>query len=421
MFVRAIRKNWPIVVVFFVGSVICAWVYTSRQLKLYEAVAVVQLDPQALMPLGHSAVQESGADSYWSNLEYFATQHQVITSRRVAELVVRKLGLDTDGAFLTNRPAGEGGGIKTTVDNAAENLRARLKVAPIEDSRLARVKYTDADPGRTQRILTAVVDTYVEQNLDTGVAATNKTVEWLETQLTRLKTDLESQEMELHDFKIKYNLLSVSYDDQSNMVRAQIQMLNNDLTALKTRRQAVSARLAALEGIDPSDPGEIPSSELVSNGSLTELRNTYLTAKRETAILKAGGKGESHPTVVANVAQVEATRAALLQELRNIQSGARMDLAAVDRQIGGLGGLYEAARQEALRLNLKELEFSRLQRSKQNTEKLFGMVLERSTESGLSKMMPFNNVRVLDYPLKPTGPIFPKPPANLAIGMAVGL
>ena len=422
VFLRALRKNWSIALVVFVVSSLCAWLYTTNQRKLYQALAVIQLDPQALAPLGHSAVVESGVDGYWSNLEYFATQHQVITSRRVAELVVRKLGLNTDAAFLSNRLAGEESpNAKVSVEVAAETVRSRLKVEPVEDSRLVRVKYTDADPERAQRVLATVVDTYVDQNLDTGLDATNKTVEWLDTQLTRLKSDLEAQEMELHDFKIKYNLLSVSYDDQSNMVRAQIQQLNGELTSLKTRKQAVEARLNALNSVDTKDPSEIPASELFAGGALADLRAEYVKARGAIALLKASGKGENHPETRALTAQADAAREALLQELKNIQNGAQMDLLTVNRQVSGLSGLFKGAQQEALQLNLKELEYSRLHRSKENTEKLFSLVLERSTESGLSKMAPFNNVRVLDRPLKPRVPIYPNNSANLAVGMALGL
>ncbi len=407
----------------FVASVVGMSVYTSNQVRIYEAVATIQLDPQPLTPLGRPGT-ESGADSYWSNQEYFATQYQVITSRRVAELVVKKLGLATDRAFLSNRAATgkeENAATPVPLEAAAEALRARMKVEPVQDSRLARVKCTDSDPARAQRLLQTLIDTYVEQNLDTSMDATNKTVEWLDVQLKRLKSDLESQEMNLHDFKLKYNLLSVSYDDQSNMVRAEIQQLNTALTELKAKKEAVSARLAVVKGIDPQDPGEIPATELVGNDALGTLRNSYVTAKRDLAMLRAGGKDENHPEVQKLSAQVESVRQAIAQELQNIKNGAEIELANVNHQLGGLSSLYETARQEALQLNLKELEYSRLQRSKDSTEKLFGMVLERSTESGLSKMAPFNNVRVLDRPLKPVAPIFPKPAANLALGIVLGL
>jgi polysaccharide biosynthesis transport protein len=420
LLLRAVRKHWPIMLVFFILAVVGASVYTSNQVKIYEAVATIQLDPQPLTPLGHQS-QESGSDSYWSNQEYFATQYQVITSRRVAELVAKKLGLTVDSAFLMNRVGASTAPVRASIEDTAETLRSRLKVEPIEDSRLARVKYTDADPARAQRVLGAVVDTYVEQNLDTSMDATNKTVEWLDTQLTRLKADLESQEMNLHDFKIKYNLLSVSYDDQSNMVRAEIQQLNGSLTDLKAKKEAVSARLAVLKDVDPEDPAEIPTTELVGNSQLGELRKSYLEAKQQLAMLKSGGKGDNHPDVQRASTLAEAARNALTQELGNIKNGAQMELANVNHQLGGLSSLYESARQEALQLNLKELEYSRLQRSKESTEKLFGLVLERSTESGLTKMAPFNNVRVLDRPLMPGVPVFPKTSTNVAVGIALGL
>jgi len=425
---RAVRKHWPIMVLLFVASVVGTSIYTSRQIRIYEAIATVQLDPQPLTPLGHQS-PESGSDSYWSNQEYFATQYQVITSRRVAELVVKKLGLTTDFAFLANLPAGAPSlaaagtavGPGASLEDAAEALRARLKVEPIQDSRLTRVKFSDADPGRAQRLLSAVVDTYVEQNLDTSMDATNKTVEWLDVQLKRLKGDLESQEMTLHDFKLKYNLLSVSYDDQSNMVRAEIQQLNTNLTELKAKKEAVAARLAIVKAVDPQDPGEIPATELVANDALGNLRTAYIAAKRELVMVKAGGKDERHPEVQKLDAQLESARTAIAQELQNIKNGAEIELANVNRQLEGLSSLYAGARKEAMELNLKELEYSRLHRSKENTEKLFGMVLERSTESGLSKLAPFNNVRVLDRPLKPAVPVFPKTATNLAVGIMLGL
>lgn len=422
LILRAVRKHWVILVVTIAVCLLSAWVYTNNQRKIYEAVASVQLDPQPVMPLGNTGSVESGYDNYWSNLEYFATQHQVITSRKIAMLVVGRLGLAKDSAFIANTlPPGPVLARKFTTEEAAEVLRARLKVEPIEDSRLARVKYTDADPARAQRILSAVVDTYVEQNLDSSLAASNKTSDWLDTQLARLKTELESQEMDLHDYKSKYNLLSVSYDDQTNMLRMEIQQLNSNLTAIKSRRESVLARLSVLQKVNLDDPTDVPSSELVTNGALGALRSEYVMAARKRAELLAEGKGEQHPEVRTATSALESTRTALVRELQNVKEGCALDLASVNRELGGLSGLYETAKQQALELNLKELEFSRLRRSKDNTEKLFGMVLERSTESGMSKMMPFNNVRVLDRPLKPIAPIFPKMSANLALGLVAGL
>ncbi|HEX6766178.1 MAG TPA: Wzz/FepE/Etk N-terminal domain-containing protein, partial [Polyangiaceae bacterium] len=418
----AIRKHWVLVVL---GLVLClagASLYTARQTRIFEAAATVQMDPQPLMPLGNQPGKESGPESFWSNQEYFATQHQILTSRKVAAAVVRRLALNRDAYFVAMAdPAKKLAPLNLPVDTAAEILRGRLSVKPISDSRLARVTYRDSDPDRAQRVVAAVVDVYVDQNLDMTLTSATTRAEWLDTQLVKLKTDLESQEMDLHDFKKRNNLLSVSFDDQSNMLRAEIQQLNTTLTELKARQEGVAARLTVLRGINPEDPAMIPQSELLGNVALAPLRASYIQSKKDLERLQALGKGENHPEVQAAAAGVRSSRQALLTELENIRGGVAADLDAVHRELGGVDALYESAKSQAMELNLNEVRYARLRRSKDNTEHVFGLVLERSTESGLSKLMPFNNVRVLDRPLRPDGPVLPRSGMNLLFGGAIGL
>ncbi len=418
---RALKKSWFFIVVAVGAFALCASLYTSRITRIYQAAATVQLDPQPLMPLGNQSGTQTGTESYWSNQEYFATQLQVITSRKIAEAVVRKLGLNRDRAFVLDVRSVPAGGSEIPVEDAAEILRGRLEVKQVVDSRLTRVAYRDADPARAQRILGAVVDEYVEQNLDRTLDSASQRAEWLDTQLVKLKDELESQEMDLHDFKKKNNLLSVSFDDQSNMLRAQIQQLNTALTDLKARHERVAARVAVLQAIDASNPAAIPQSELLGESLLGSLRTQYIEGQKELGRLSALGKGENHPDVQAAEVAVRSSHDALQSELDNIRKGAVADLDAVRRELEGVTRLYETAKSQAMDLNLNEVRYARLRRSKDNTEHVFGVVLERSTESGLSKLMPFNNVRVLDRPLLPGGPVSPRPALNLALGAALGL
>jgi capsular exopolysaccharide synthesis family protein len=412
---RAARKNWLLIVLVLCAGVAVSYVYTAGRTRVYAAAGTVQFDPQPLRPLGSRT--ESEQESYWTNAEYFATQRQILTSRRVAAAVVRKLGLHRDAGFLGLPP---GSKATATEEQAAESLRNRLSVHPVQESRLAEVTLTDPDPARAQRVLTAVLETYVEQNLSTSLASANTTAEWLDTQLGKLKADLESQEMDLHDFKIKNNLLSVSFDDQSNMLRAQIQQLNTALTSLKANRESVAARLAVLQQVNIDDPADIPDSQLLS-GTLGPLKASYSAARSELGRLLSLGKGDAHPDVAAKRTEVEATRAALLKELDNVRRGVTMDLDAAQRELGGVSGLYETAKKQALELNINDLRYTRLRRTKDSTERVFAMVLERSADSGLSKVMPFNNVRVVDRPLRPGQAVYPKPLQNMVFGGLVSL
>src|SRR5678816_2177974 len=97
-----------------------------------------------------------------------------------------------------------------------------------------------------------------------------------------------------------------------------------------------------------------------------------------------GGKGKNHPDVKSADAKIDVTRQALLAEVRNIQGALDGDLAVLKKQEAGLSGLNEGAKREAFDLNLLEIEYNRLRRAKDNNEKLYSLVLERTKESDLT-------------------------------------
>src|SRR5690606_25143700 len=97
------------------------------------------------------------------------------------------------------------------------------------------------------------------------------------------------------------------------------------------------------------------------------------------------------------------------------------DLAAVEKEVAGLARLYEAAKQRALDLNLLEIEYNRLARNKENTERLYSLVLERAKQSDITSQMRFNNISVVDAPLVPKKPIRPRVGRSVALGWIGGL
>lgn len=372
---RALRKYWATALATTIAIALLATFNTLGQKKIYQAEGTIQFDPNPPRPLGKGIddVVEMGAGDYWDNHEYYETQYKVITSMRVALAVVGQLGLNHDGAFLANLPPkATAPTANASEETAAMALRGRLAVEPIKGSRLALVKLEDADPQRAQRILSQVLDTYISQNLEDALSATNSSADWLRGQVDKLKNDLEQNEMALHDYKQKKNILSVAFDDQSNMLREEMKQLNDALTSVRTRKEELAARNAVLGKIPSDDPSKLPASELLQSSLLQDLRRTYLDALRDRDGLVGEGKGPRHPDVLAADARVEAARKGLLAEVKNIQGAVASDLAILNRQEQGLSGLFEKAKTQALDLNLLEIEYNRLRRSKgQYREALF--------------------------------------------------
>jgi polysaccharide biosynthesis transport protein len=153
---RILRKHWATALATALAISLTVTFYTLGQTKIYRAAATIQFDPTPPRPLGKGVenVVDLGAGDYWNNQEYYETQYKVIQSMRLATATVRQLGLNNDASFLRDLPPGSHpGSAQVAPEDAAEVLRSRLAVEPVKNSRLAVVRYEDADPGRAQKVL----------------------------------------------------------------------------------------------------------------------------------------------------------------------------------------------------------------------------------------------------------------------------
>lgn len=419
-----LRKHWRMVLVIMAAVTVLVGFVVKGQTKIYQAAMTVKIEPAAIRPLGKE-VQAPGesSDYYWTNKEYYETQYKIIQSRKVAEEAVRILGLHRDATFVHMVPVDAEAELEQdiSVEEAAGLLQKRLAVEPVKNSRLVELRFDDADPERARRILSTLADTYIQQNLELSLSNMGTAGDWLNAQLVKLKAELESSELDLHEYKKKNQLLSVSLDDQSNMLRDEMQQLHHELTAARARREQLAARVSQLDRVDPNNPDSLPAAELLSSPVLQELRGNYLHARTARDSLVEAGKGENHPEVQSTSATMATALKALLDEVKNIQEAHRRDLLAVEKEAAGLAKLYGAAKQRALDLNLLEIEFNRLARNKENTERMYSLVLERAKQSDVTSQMRFNNVSVVDAPLVPRHPVRPRVALSLALGAFGGL
>ncbi|MBX3187444.1 MAG: polysaccharide biosynthesis tyrosine autokinase [Labilithrix sp.] len=414
--VRAIRKQWAIVLAIVLLAGAGSLAYSKTLPKIYAAQTLIEFDPDVIKPLGNKADPMIGWSAVWDTREYYETQYKIMQSDRVLSSVVRDLSLQNDADFLGYRPSAP-----APLDNTIVALRSRLTVEPVKGSRLVLIKIQDTNPAQARRLSEAVARAYIQQNLEKMVSATGDTVVWLSGQLDHFKQELEQTENSLHDFKKQNDLPSSTLDDLSKMIRLEMQEYDSALTRTRMRRSELTARHSELAKITPENPDQVPASELLANVFLSGLRTQYQAAMRERAELIAEGKGENHPAVKKADEKIALTKTHLLSEIRNIQGAVARDLAVIERQEGGEAALYEASRKKAVELNLKELEFHRLDRMRAQNEKLYAVLLEQLKEADLRRMMNTNNIRIVDTPVEPKDPFAPRVSANVGIALLIGL
>lgn len=414
--VRALRKHWIMALACALLVTGGALAYSKSLPKLYEASTLIEFDPDVIKPLGNKTDPMVGWSAVWDTNEYYQTQYKLIQSDRVLSNVVRDLGLQNDADFLGYKPK-EPAPREETIDA----LRGRLTVDPAKGSRLVYIKIVDTKPAQARRLSEAVAKAYITQNLDKMVSATEDTAVWLSGQLDHFKHELEQSEDSLHEFKKQNELPSTNLEDLSKMIRLEMQEYDSALTHTRLKRSELAARSAELAKVSTETPDQIPASELIANEGIAALRKGFLEAQRERAELLAEGKGENYPAVRKADEKIAVTKSALVATIKTIQGSVARDLAIIQQQEGGEASLYENARRKAVDLNLKELEFHRLDRLRAQNEKLYGMLLEQLKEADLRRMMNTNNIRLIDTPNEPKSPVSPRTGTNVGIGLLVGL
>ena len=424
-FVHALRRRWMLAVAVAVVVLAAVAVYTALQKPMYEARGIIQFDPRPPQPLGQSvsSVIQVGADTFVESVQFVTTQAAIIKSSRLSETVAHSLGLERNAAFLAqSRPGEVVQPREVSVRSAASRLSSRVLVTPIKTSHLVEITYRDADPARAERILRTLLDTYVTENLESKVEMTSDAGDWLQKQLATLKDDLYTNERALHDFKLQKNILSVSMHDQNNILKDQIKTFSDELTLARADEAKVASRLTAVRKltrnlVDLRAAGMLETDTLGKSGIL----DAYTKAEQDLAALSSSNRGPQHPDVLAAKARSDATRDALVRELEGIRSALSVRLTTLRDQTTRFGELLAESKQEAFELNRMEIDYDRLRRSRDNTEKLYSVVLERSKTTDITRMLRVNNVRVMEPPVEPGGPVTPRVPLNLAVGGILGL
>ncbi|MEA2747476.1 MAG: polysaccharide biosynthesis transport protein [Myxococcales bacterium] len=414
--VRAIRKHWAIVIGLVLVCGAASLAYSKTLPKIYEAQTLLEFDPDVIKPLGNKADPIVGWSAIWDTREYYETQYRIMQSERVLSAVVRDLSLQNDPNFLGYTPKSP-----APLEATVATLRGRLTIEPVKGSRLVLVKIQDTRPEQARRLADAVARAYIQQNLDKMINATGDTVVWLSGQLDHFKLELEQTENSLHEFKKQNDLPSSTLEDLSKMIRLEMQDYDGALTRTRMRRQELAARHSELAKITADQPDQLPASELLSNAFLGGLRSKFQEAQRERAELVAEGKGENHPAVKKADEKLALSKSQLLSEIKNIQGAVARDLSIIERQENGEASLYEGARKKAVDLNLKELEFHRLDRMRAQNEKLYAVLLEQMKEADLRRMMNTNNIRLVDSAQEPKDPIAPRVSTNVGIAVLAGL
>ena len=203
-------------------------------------------------------------------------------------------------------------------------------------SGVLQLQYKAGNPRYAERVLNAIAESYVKQNIDRGVANADSGLQFLETQLPIAEKAVRDAESELNDYRRQAQVVDLSFESQSLLT--QVDKINTDLQALQAQEDEIKQRYT---------PNHPVYQQLLNNRARLQAQLAQLRLETETLpetqrnILNMTNKLELAQKVYTDLqSQAQATK---VIRASNIGSVRIIDLAqAADRAVAPRGTLILA-------------------------------------------------------------------------------
>jgi len=419
-----VAHRWTVIAV-FVAVLSATAVWTLKQVPIYQATAILQIDKENQNVLSFKDVYqiETASD------DTLKTQFEILKSRSLARRVITDLHLERENEFKERSPGIVQSYVRwirsilPSVKNPSSNddpLRelvdeyiSRLDVEPVRQARVVNVSFTATDPELAARVINAHGKHFIEQNLLFKFDATQQASEFLGTQLVTLKSNLEKSEDRLQQYGRENQILFT--EEGRNTATEKLQQLEAEYTRTQADRFAKESFHKLIQDGHAESLPQLLGNELISQltGRLAELQ-------REDAEIGVTF-GPEYPRRLRIKSQIAEVNRSIDQEKQRVVLTVEAEYeAAVQRQ-----ELSNKALQEQLQLvnkiNQEAIQYNILKREVESNKQIYDGLLTRLKEAGISAGLRASNIRIVDPAEVPDIPIRPRRSLNLVISSIAGL
>lgn len=455
-FLAVLRKYAILIVAMALLVTALVIVYEARKPDYYEASVRIQVNNE-INPAGGAG---SVILSPTGDPAYFATQLQILEGSGLLRRVVKTLDLEHNRAFLNPSqgrelslwqnvqrmfgvyrptaapdpaPAPETADRKLdlTVDTKADLdeqaqvlapyvglLKAYLNVNPIRDKRTANpetriieVEYTHGDPQMAAKVVNAIADVYVLQNLERKTESNASAGDFLQKRVAELQSQIRIDEERLINYAKDHRILSL--DSAQDTVVQRLTDLHGKLNAAEGERiNAEAAYRAALqnpmrETIAESKDGRTSSLE----GQLSTLRQKLIQLKLEFT--------DEWPEVKRTKSEIAAIETELQANKRRSSNAEIASLEQTYRQASSkekeLRTYFDSQRDAVLQQNEAAVNYRIIKQEIDTNKTLLNSLLQRFRETEVILNGTPNNVHIVDRALVPGAPAGPQRTKNVII------
>lgn len=464
---RAIRKRLWLVISIMLLITTLAVVYVARKPDIYQASSRVQVDLENSAALIGKSPYIFGPSN---DPVYFNTQLQILISPGLMRRVVKSLDLEHNPTFFKGNSTqkrstwqtikGMAGfksndaapvvtprndlPLRTTVaspsvkDDLAEAKRldpfvgailGGLRVEPVKETRglyketrLIDISYTHGDPEVASKVVNAIAETYVANNVEKRSDTDINTADFLQKRIAGLQENIRTDEERLINYARNNKIISL--DAGQNTVVERLGGLNKQLLEAENARIDAESKFNAARTVGAATALVEGDSKQSSDA---ESKLADLRQKRALLMVDATDEAPEVKEVDQQIAELERQVKEVRSHksntmLTNLETNYRQTLAREQ----ALRKAFESQRGETLQQNEASINYRIIQQEIDTNKTLLDSLLQRSKENDVLMTNKPNNVSVVDYAIPPGGPIGPNRTQTvmmalfLSLGLGVG-
>lgn len=410
------------------GCFLLGVVVTILSTPIYRAEATVQIDQEAAKVLGTEDTDTSAAIA--DSDRFLQTQLDVIRSRALAQSVAEELQLFNNPQFLAQMNVNPDSIESSTLpleeaqrELVLETLEDNMNVSLPIDSRITTISFDSPSGSLSARVANSFAENYIRNNLQRRFDNSSYAREFLQEQLQEAAIQLAESERAALEYARRTRVIDASNAAGSldsvttnprSLVTATLVQLNNDYASALSRRIAAQQ---AWESARLLDPLSLP--QALDNPAIQRLLEERAKVQSEYE-QELQRRKEEFPSVKQAKARLDELDRQIDTIASNIQATLKSSYEVALEQERALEQQISTLKTETLDEQERGVQLGILQRQIANDRQLYDLLLTRFNELNAEAGVQANNVSVIDRASRPSEPIEPNIPLNLALALLAG-
>lgn len=274
---------------------------------------------------------------------------------------------------------------------------------------LVKLSFENPNPYVSQDFLNSLMMTYMGQTHAWATGEASSTYSYLNLQLDKVRSALETADKHLAGYQSKSGVLSVTSNAQA---------LITQMADYESQRSALELKLNSLQRLR----AELNSPSIHVNPYLISSVNDTVLNGLSDKLIAAQGKKATIATLYKPAApemkQADSEIDAIKDAIRNVLSNQE---SSVHQQLETLGQLIGRYKQRMGEYPQEALQVLSLTRSSEVLGKLYMFLLEKQEEAAISQANTITKNRILDTALVHDIPVTPVAGRNVLVGGVLGL